>query len=559
MNFFSIIRFSWSMFFCILVGVSGSLVMRPLRGGTVDPCVPAGDPAILFLDDFSMSEPLLRYTVANPPSAGLSPMAVGINGEAVTFDYLSGFGVAGAAYRGKFDFRRCSLEGDIRFETPPSSPSLPRCLGGLSWVDGASQNGAITLGLQLDEQRIYIIASGAGGSGVGSAYFALTPGVTYRARLIVEPPSTIKAYVNNTLVTTLVYSGLTGFPSEMNPDVGANAKASVRIAHDNLTVRSLDTPPAPLAGPDQDIISSAQAATVIMGTASDGDGEPLQYRWFDGEDELQAWAVVDGSGAASLDLATVPLLTRGLHTLRLEVTDGILTVSDCMELVIRNAHPVATVSLVSSQIEVGVDPIEVNGLVSDFDGGDVVYRWFSGDVELASGEVTLPSGGGEVVVPGPDIPAGDAAFPVGSYTLRLVVIDGEGGNASATVPVTVVDTQPPVLKPVASVTVLWPPSRDMRPVSILAGASDNSVSPLDLAVRVFSSEPDTGAGNGRFAPDSEVVSVDEASGVIDLLLRAERLSRVTGRTYTVVITATDESDNQTQAFVLVTVPSDLRR
>ncbi len=543
----------------MFAAVGGSLCWRPVRGGTVDPCVPSGDPAVLFLDDFSLLDPLSRYTVLNPPGGGQNPMHVGVNGEAVTFDYLSGFGVAGASYGEKFNFREAALEGDVRFETPAGSSSLPRCLGGLSWVDGSSTGGAITLGLQLDESRVYLFASKAGGSGSNSVYFPLAAGVTYRARLVVEAPSTIKAYVNDTLVTTLVYGALSDFPAAMNPDIGANAKAPVRIIHDNLTVRSFDAPPQPMAGPDREIISSEQDSTVIAGTATDADGGSLQYRWLDGENELQAWAAVDAIGAAPLDLSTVPLLSRGLHTLRLEVTDGMLTVSDCMELMVGNSPPVAIAALVSSQVEVGIDPIEVSGKVSDFDGGEATYHWILGGVELVGGTLSLPVGGEEVAIAGPEILAGDPAFPVGSYTLSLVVTDSEGSSATATVTVTVVDTLPPVLAPVASQTVLWPPSRDLRPVSILAGASDNSAGPIDLEVQVFSSEPATGGGNGRFAPDSEVVSVDDDSGLIELLLRAERLTRVAGRTYTIVITATDASGNVTQASVWVTVPRDLRR
>ena len=553
------LRSSWSVLFCMLAAAGGSLCWRPVRGGTVDPCVPSGDPAVLFSDDFSLLDPLSRYTVLNPPGAGQNPMRVGVNGEAVTFDYLYGFGVAGASYGEKFNFREAALEGDIRFETPPGSGSSPRCLGGLSWVDGSSPNGSITMGLQLDERRVYLFASKAGGVGFTWASFPLSTEVTYRVRLVVEAPSTIKAYVNDTLVTTLVYGALADFPAAMNPDIGANAQAPVRIIHDNLTVRSSDTPPQPMAGPDREIISSEQDSTVIAGTAMDADGGSLQYRWLDGENELQSWAAVDAIGAAPLDLSTVPLLSRGLHTLRLEVTDGTLTVSDCMELMVGNSPPVATAAFVSSPVEVGIDPIEVSGTVSDFDGGEVTYQWIVGDVELVGGTLSLPVGGEEVAIAGPEILAGDPAFPVGSHTLSLVVTDSEGSSATATVTVRVVDTRPPVLAPVASQTVLWPPSRDLRPVSILAGASDNSAGPIDLAVQVFSSEPATGGGNGRFAPDSEVVSVDDDSGLIELLLRAERLDRVTGRTYTVVITATDGSGNATQASVWVTVPRDLRR
>ena len=92
-----------------------------------------------------------------------------------------------------------------------------------------------------------------------------------------------------------------------------------------------------MAGPDRKIFSFEQFYTVIAGTAADADGDSLQYRWLEGDTVLQGWRAVGATGAAPLHLAAVPPLSRGLHTLRLEVTDGILTVSDCMDLVVNHS------------------------------------------------------------------------------------------------------------------------------------------------------------------------------------------------------------------------------
>jgi hypothetical protein len=63
--------------------------------------------------------------------------------------------------------------------------------------------------------------------------------VKYRTRLQIESPGLIKAYVNDVLVTSLAFN-TSLLPPLMNPNMGGNAKAAVRIVHDNFLVRKLD-------------------------------------------------------------------------------------------------------------------------------------------------------------------------------------------------------------------------------------------------------------------------------------------------------------------------------
>ena len=53
--------------------------------------------------------------------------------------------------------------------------------------------------------------------------------------------------------------------------------------------------------------------------------------------------------------------------------------------------------------------------------------------------------------------------------------------------------------------------------------------------------------------------MDDETGVIELRLRAERSGKGEGRIYTIVITATDESENQSVAQVEITAPHDRRK
>jgi len=68
-----------------------------------------------------------------------------------------------------------------------------------------------------------------------------------------------------------------------------------------------------------------------------------------------------------------------------------------------------------------------------------------------------------------------------------------------------------------------------------------------------------GGGDGNTEPDYYIDSVDDETGVIELRLRAERSGKGQGRIYTIVITATDASGNQSVAQVQITASHDRRK
>jgi hypothetical protein len=118
----------------------------------------------------------------------------------------------------------------------------------------------------------------------------------------------------------------------------------------------------------------------------------------------------------------------------------------------------------------------------------------------------------------------------------------------------VIDRIPPSLDPVPSVTTLWPPNHKLHPVTIQANAFDNISNIVHLDVEVYSSEPANTQGDGNTMTDYYIDSINDETGLIELWLRAERSGKRNGRTYTIVITATDESDNSSVAEVYVVVP-----
>jgi hypothetical protein len=331
------------------------------------------------------------------------------------------------------------------------------------------------------------------------------------------------------------------------------------------TVILINSPPDVDAGDNLQIPSAEQAFTIVTGVASDVDNDLLQYRWLEVWEEngeifemvLTDWADVSPFGEADLDLGLLPYLETGNHALVVEVTDGQFTVSDEMILTVQNSPPEVQPAPVHQVVEVGVDPITISATVSDFDGDTLTYAWLMNDEVLDSGVVAAIQGGDPVTIADLGIDAGDPRFPVGLHDLSLEVSDGVNDPVFQPVTVEVQDTTAPTLSPSPSDSMLWPPNHLLHDITIQANAFDNG-GPVNLEVEVLSSEPVDDNGDGSTDPDWYVDAVDDVTGVIQLRLRAERQGRGPGRTYTVVITATDASGNETVSMVDIRAPHDKR-
>lgn len=531
-----------------------------------DYCDTLGDPTVVFCDDFSGSNPLAAYLVENPPSpsGGQSPRSISINGGELSSAYVIGFGVTKISSLTALPVRNHSLEGLVRFSTASSV----RSSAGINWLDGVSSNlRQIQFWLQDDENAAYLEIDQRGPSLTGTyrregVSYPVLNNTTYQLRLDITPDTggnhRLRCYVNGVLVMD-VTDALSLLPALMRPGFAGNSHGTVDLRYDNLVVRALDQPPVADAGSNLQIASSAQSVTVIGGTASDPDNDPIQYRWLEGSTELLGWTAVGAGGVAPLALGGLPYFSIGNHTLTLEVKDAQLTVSDDMVLTIENSPPEAWPAPSSQTVEIGLDPIEVVADVSDFDGDVLAWEWSHGATSLASGLAATTQGGDRVALPKLCVPAGDAAFGVGTHELVLSVSDGVNNAVVASVEVVVTDTAAPTLSPIPSVTILWPPNHQLQPVVIQANACDNGGGAIHLEVTVLSSEPANGTGDGNTEVDSYVDSVDDATGLIQLRLRSERAGGGSGRTYTVVITATDESGNQSTARVDIRAPHDKRK
>ena len=327
--------------------------------------------------------------------------------------------------------------------------------------------------------------------------------------------------------------------------------------------------PAANAGPDVSIYTSEQAVTTLAGVATHTvAGTAMQYRWLEGSTLLQDWTAVGADGAASLSLAEpVARFSIGAHTLTLEVKDtSELTASDDMVLTLADTPPEAQLAPTNQVVEVNVDAIIITAEVADFDGGNLQYQWRKGGEVLDSGTIAVPADGTAVSVDDLLIAAGDPRFPLGTHEVQFEVSDGVNPPVTVAATVEVKDTTGPTLAPTASTTMLWPPNGRLWPVTVWANAEDNGGGLITLGVTVESDEPPCthcghrcGGHCGWRDPDWYIDSVDNETGVIQLRLRAERYAWGDGRVYTITITATDESANQSTATVAVRVPHDRRR
>ncbi len=155
------------------------------------------------------------------------------------------------------------------------------------------------------------------------------------------------------------------------------------------------------------------------------------------------------------------------------------------------------------------------------------------------GTLAGAANGGFVYTPSPGF--------TGTDSFTYAANDGTVDSNTATVTITVRDTQPPSLAVSVTTALLWPPNHDLVDVGLSIGASDNSGTAV-TTLRVFSNEDDVTPANGDQSPDAKNI----AAGT--LRLRAERDAAGNGRIYLIAVSAADPSANTSRRCVAVVVP-----
>ena len=144
----------------------------------------------------------------------------------------------------------------------------------------------------------------------------------------------------------------------------------------------------------------------------------------------------------------------------------------------------------------------------------------------------------------------ESFFPVGATTNTFVLTNLAGDTATCSFDVVVYDSEPPIITIENDAIELWPANHKMINVPLNYEVYDNCGT-INTEIFVYSNEEMNGLGDGNHEPDWEVVD-DQ-----NVLLRAERSGKGTGRMYYVVILIND-GWNYTYQVVVVTVPHDAK-
>lgn len=289
----------------------------------------------------------------------------------------------------------------------------------------------------------------------------------------------------------------------------------------SLNRTQLNNPPVANAGPDQQVECAGERTNVLLdGTgSSDPDGDALNYEWYVGNTLLGT--------SATLSISAV----LGPHTITLKVTD--------------------------LSGEWSQDSLNV--LVAD-----TTLTWLTCPqaLTLSAGEdchARVPDLLASAVAADNCTPVGSLVktqhplvgtlVSLGSHVVELTATDSAGNRSVCLTTVLVNDTTAPLVGAVnANPPILWPANRQMVPVTVTVGATDNcDPAPVCKIISISSSEPVTGAGDNT-SPDWEV------TGPLTANLRAENSKADFDRVYTLTIQCTDASGNSSSANVTVAVP-----
>ena len=139
----------------------------------------------------------------------------------------------------------------------------------------------------------------------------------------------------------------------------------------------------------------------------------------------------------------------------------------------------------------------------------------------------------------------------GNDSFTYTVSDGNGGNDTATVNITVTNVNDaPALTSSVAVSLISSTNSNLFNVGLAASATDQEGETVTIQVAVFGDEDD------QTATLPGVVHSPDAKDIapVTLRLRGERVEDNDGRVYLIVLTATDTSGGVTRNYHTVVVP-----
>lgn len=141
-------------------------------------------------------------------------------------------------------------------------------------------------------------------------------------------------------------------------------------------------------------------------------------------------------------------------------------------------------------------------------------------------------------------------FPVGTSTVTATAVNA-AGTATCSFMVTINDTEAPTIMNLgATPNALWSPNHKMVDVTVNYSTTDNCPGPITNRLTITSNEAVNANGSGNTSPDWVVVDDHHVK------LRAERSGKGNGRTYTIILTSTDQYGNSSTNTTTVGVAHD---
>ena len=356
----------------------------------------------------------------------------------------------------------------------------------------------------------------------------------------------------------LLAVGLFAACSDSDPTGGVFNRSNVNeedgfiLEADPATVVIDLTDPSTPTDPDT---GKAYGETVLTATALDDEGTPqegLEINFAAQHGKLASDGSPVATDAEGVATDTLTLFEDAPASVMVSAFDGereeIIEV--IVEVIYPNRPPVADAGddvTAECDSEDGTAVILDGSNSSDPDStpdtnDDIVsFEWFVAygppdELLIAEGEVT------------------QAEFSLGSHEVTLLVTDSEGETDTDTIAVEIVDTTPPEVRLSLDPSEIWPPNHRMVDVhaSVVVMDCDDDVE--IVLVSVTSNEPANANGDGNTEPD--IMGVAEGTEDYHFQVRAERGGPGSGRVYTVVYRATDESGNESTATAYATVPHD---
>jgi hypothetical protein len=301
-------------------------------------------------------------------------------------------------------------------------------------------------------------------------------------------------------------AGQGGLPQGKYRDVSASyfGACAIRMDYTIVCAGAIDAPPA---GP---------FARLAVG----GDARYECALRADGS--VACWGQADG-GAVPPDDRFLYVTTAESHACGVTIRRSIVcwpnggTVPSELQHV--NSAPTAVITgNLTSECVNGLGTFTLDGSSSsDADGSIASYLW-TGPSTSTDAMATLTA-------------------PLGTSLFTLTVTDDGGASGSAQAAVSVLDTKAPAIGGELILSELWPADHRMHLVASGIRGSDACRGDVNISVQVSSNESPTVVGAGQTEGDWTVLQ--RADGSYDVYVRAERSGTGSGRTYTILASATD--------------------